>query len=158
MRFPSAKIYGYDTDKEAKRLCREMAIANGVSDRLFLGDFCSDETLLSMQFAGKALIISDCEGYEKQLFTPDVARFLALHDVLIEIHDLIDPAISSAIRVAFAQTHDILIVESIDDSTKVRTYNLKELAPYNVRERFSLLTECRGSIMEWFYCTPKRGH
>jgi len=155
MKFPDAKIHAFDVDRKAQHLCRQMAELNGISNRLSVGAFCDETTLLNMKFNGRALIISDCEGYEKSLFTPKVAQFLAPHDLLIEVHDLEDPTISTTLKSRFEKTHHIEVIESVDDARKVRHYNFAELAPYNTRERFALLAENRMVIMEWFYLTPK---
>jgi SAM-dependent methyltransferase len=153
MRKPNARVLGFDTNPRALAMCRQMAKANGVS--ISLDGFCDAARLLSIPLGDKALIISDCEGYEKQLFTPEVVRFLQRHDVLIEVHESDDASVSSTLKRNFAATHNITTVESIDDLRKVRHYQIPELANYNPRERLSLLAEYRPQIMDWFYFTPK---
>ena len=57
----------------------------------------------SIPLGARALIISDCEGYEGVLFNRHVADYLARHDVVIEIHDLVDIELSIKVRGAFAK-------------------------------------------------------
>src|SRR5262249_9942295 len=98
MRIPSAAVYAFDTDENALVLCKSMACLNGVESRVITGSFCSAETLSLIDFTGECLIISDCEGYEKELFASWNAPRLEGCDLLIEIHDFIDINISSIIR------------------------------------------------------------
>jgi hypothetical protein len=37
-----------------------------------------------------ALIVADCEGYEKESFDDEMGQFLAKHSLIIETHDFID--------------------------------------------------------------------
>jgi hypothetical protein len=156
MRLPKARVQAFDTDPRGQALCREMAELNGVTDRVVVKGFLSAENLKAMRFGGTALIISDCEGYEKQLFTKDVARSLARHELLIEVHDVLDIEISGILRENFAATHDIRSIESVDDLKKVRTYAFEELSGCSPQEKLAVLAEKRGALMEWFYLTPKR--
>lgn len=151
MRIPTAKIFAYDTNKDAIRLCKRMADLNNVGKRITAGSFCSVETLKSIPFMTKGLIISDCEGYEKKLFVEDTVPFIASCDLLIEIHDYIDINISSLIRQRFAETHEVEIIRSIDDIDKAKSYFYEELTGFDLESRKILLGECRPTIMEWFY-------
>ncbi len=154
MRIPTAKVFAYDKNRDAIYQCIKMAKLNKIVDRLMTGSFCDANVLKSIPYTKKALIISDCEGYEKDLFTKDIIPILASHDLLIEIHDLIDIEISSVIRRRFEDTHSITSIPSIDDITKAHTYDYNELRKYTLEERWRLLAEYRPHIMEWFYMTP----
>jgi precorrin-6B methylase 2 len=151
MKIPTAQIYAYDTNQQAITLCEKMAELNGVADRVWIGAFCDTEILMRIPYTKKALIISDCEGYEKELFTNEVARSLKGHDLLIEIHDFMDITISESIRKCFEKTHRIDVIESIDDLKKVRMYDFQELEGYDLETKWDLLAEHRPHIMEWFF-------
>ena len=155
MRFPSAAVYAYDIDKDAIRLCRNMAKINGVEERVHLASVCDINTLEGFSSTKKCLIISDCEGCEKDLFTQEIAKLFNHHDFLIEIHDFVDITISSIIRQRFERTHLIKVVKSIDDLKKAQLYFYEELKRYNHNDKKILLQEKRPTIMEWFYMTPK---
>ena len=150
LRIPKAKVYAYDIDDEAIRLCEEMARLNKVDQRVFTGSFCDTATLNTISLT-KGLIFCDCEGFEKQLFTKDSADALSNCDLIIEVHDFIDITISSYIHDLFADSHEIEIIESLDDIKKAKTYNYKEIERYDLATRRTLLAELRPSIMEWFY-------
>ena len=155
MKKPSVKVKAFDTDPKAQELCKEMAQLNGVADRVYVNGTLTPESLMNMEFKGKALVISDCEGYEKNLFTKEVAQKLKNHHLLIEVHDIIDLEISETLRKNFAETHNIEVITSTDDLEKMRSYNFKELSKYSKSEKLFILQEARGHIMEWFYATPK---
>ncbi len=156
-RLPSAKVFAYDIDERARELCGRMARLNGVQDRVVVDSFCSPAVLASFPFTGRALILSDCEGYERELFVEEVVAKLEKHDVLVEIHDFINIDASSTISARFERTHHIEKVESIDDIKKAHTYSYEELRRYDLQARKALLGERRPAIMEWYYMTPRGG-
>jgi hypothetical protein len=126
-----------------------------VEDRLTTGAFCDAAALRALSFTRRALILSDCEGYEKHLFTPETVRALAAHDVLIEVHDMVDIEISGRLRAVFQGTHALEVITSVDDIRKAQTYDYPELGQFSMAERKVLLREWRESAMDWFYFTPK---
>lgn len=155
IKHPNSLVYAFDTNEKALKLCRQMAELNGVVDRIVFGSHCSPQELRKIPYRGKALIISDCEGYEKELFSEDVIPYLAEHDLLIEIHDTVDITISGLMRERFSATHQIEVVESIDDIKKAKNYDYDELADYDLTTRHILISEGRGNIMEWFFLKSK---
>lgn len=154
-RLPGVLVHAFDTDPEARDLCRAMAEANDVADRVHVHSHCSAEALLALALGPRALIVSDCEGYEADLFTPAVARQLARHDLLIEVHDRIDPALGPRLRADFSSTHEVLVIDSVDDTRKLRTYDFAELAPFDPAARRQMLSEGRGMVMEWLFLTSR---
>lgn len=156
IRLPQAEIYGFDTEPRVRQLCSAMAEVNNVSARVHIGDFCDRETLRTIPLGNKALIISDCEGYEVSLFDHRMAEFLAPHDLIIETHDFIDIEISDKIRNAFADTHRIQSIKSTDDIERVHTCNYVELTHYTLRDKYLILSEFRPSIMEWLVMTSRQ--
>jgi hypothetical protein len=152
MRLPDTNIYAYDTDSKALNLTNAMFKINNINqDRVFTGKLCDEKTLMSVPLKNKALIISDCEGYEKYLFTKKSLKFLSIHDLLIEVHDIFDIETSSYLSKLFKNTHKLTIIYSVDDIQKAKTYNYKEINDYDLATKKILLEEGRGSIMEWFY-------
>jgi hypothetical protein len=156
MRIPGARVFAYDINKQALRLCRRMARMNHVSGRLTTGAFCDANTLNGIPLTGRALILSDCEGYEQELFTEETAPLLAGHDLLIEIHDFVHAGISSHIRKLFEATHAIEVFQSLDDAKKVELYDCHELEGFDLATRKILLAEHRPAIMEWFYLKARQ--
>jgi hypothetical protein len=154
LRLGTAEIYAFDTDSRAREVCGEMAKLNGVAQRVHVGGLCDKAVLKSLPLGDRALIIADCEGYEKQLFDSEMAGVLARHDLIIETHDFIDISISKYIREVFARTHCIRSIRSVDDIQKAHTYDYPQLEKFTLSERRLILGERRPAIMEWFVMTP----
>jgi precorrin-6B methylase 2 len=153
LRLPHAQVYAFDTDSNARQLCAEMARLNGVADRIHIGEFCNEEVLRSIPLGERALIMSDCEGYEGSLFNGQLAEFLFKHDVIIETHDFIDIELSVKMRDAFAKTHHVRSIKSVDDIEKAHTFNDPALESYSTWDKYRILRENRPAIMEWLVMT-----
>jgi hypothetical protein len=156
LRVPSANVYAFDLNPQALALCRQMASLNGVGERVITDSLCDAATLKRIPFGGRGLVVCDCEGYEKQLFTDEIVRFLADHDILVELHDGVDITISTYIQRAFERTHQIEMIESLDDIKKARTYSYPELESYDLAARKMLVGEGRPHIMEWLFIQSRR--
>jgi ribosomal protein L11 methylase PrmA len=145
MMHPEAKVYAYDIDDIALNRCRAMAAVNGVTDRLVFGNKCEKSTLIEFKFAGRGLVLSDCEGYEKELFDEQSAAALKNCDVIIELHDNAVPDIKQRMENAFKNTHSISFVLSRQKSQ--RDYPV--LATLPDRYRDNRFVEDRNTTMEW---------
>ncbi len=154
LQIPTAKVIAYDTNEEARKLCRKMAEINGVSDRIEIGTFCSASILNKYKFT-KGFIICDCEGYEIELFNQSNVDNLASCDLLIETHDFIDITISDRIRSIFAESHVIKIIKSLDDIEKARTYSFPQTEHFDLVTRRKIFAEGRPAIMEWLFLSSK---
>jgi hypothetical protein len=156
LRKPGATVFAYDLNPHAQLACAQMAKLNNVADRIHIRERCDQETLRSIALGDRALIVSDCEGYEATLFTREIAEYLAKHDLVIETHDSVDIETSARIRAAFAGTHDIRSIRSVDDIEKAHSYRYPELDFFGLRERHRILREQRANIMEWLVMTSKQ--
>lgn len=153
MRCQNAKIYAFDTDTVALELCKKMGELNKVE--IELGNFCDKEKLLNLALGEKALIVVDCEGYEVELIDKEVADTFKPHDFLVECHDLSSLGITETLLAAFADSHNIKVIESVSDIVKAYQYEYPELDTFNLEERFELLREKRSDIMFWIYAESK---
>ncbi len=150
-RIKHAKVFAYDLNREALAACANMAQINGVKERLITGMCCDINTIKSIPFSQRALIVSDCEGDEKNLFADEIASLLSNHDMLIEIHG---NEIAQLLKSRFQSTHSIMFIPCIDDLTKAKTYSFPELDGYKLAERMILLAELRQNSIGWFFMTP----
>jgi hypothetical protein len=157
LRVAHADIYAFDISPHARKLCGDMARLNGLDARVRIGGFCDEAALRSIPLGGKALIVSDCQGYEGVLFTSAVAELLARHDIIVETHDFIDIDISSRLRDVFVGTHQVRSIKSTDDIEKAHTYRYSQLDRYDTKTRRLILGERRPAIMEWLAMTPRQG-
>lgn len=152
---PASKIHCFDINQSDLDFCREMAELNGVSN-LTYNNFCSPETLISFDYGKRSFLICDCEGYEVELFTPEVVKSLHNTDVLVELHDVFNPSISAKIIGNFQRSHDVSILNNSNLSF-LEINGLDELSP---AEQAFAVYEHRGGInrnifMEWALFTPK---
>jgi SAM-dependent methyltransferase len=147
-----SKIFAYDNDKKAIELCKENAKENNVNSKISFGDFCSAQTLADFKFSGKGLIISDCEGYEIELFTKQNLLNLKNCDILIEMHNLVHSNVKTYLENLFKDSHSIQIIKSklkhVDDYVELKSI---DKGYYHD----TILTE-RDTRMEWMFLTPKK--
>jgi|HubBroStandDraft_1064217.scaffolds.fasta_scaffold00503_20 hypothetical protein len=155
LRFPDADIHAFDIDSEARQLCRNLGKLNGVDQQLTVGEYCGQATLRSLLCGQKALVVSDCEGCEYDLFTEEIADFLAGHDLIVETHDFIRVSVSSRLREVFGKTHQIRSVKSVEDIEKATTYECQQLDKCDAATRRSIVAEHRPAAMEWLVMTSK---
>lgn len=154
-RMPHTRIYAYDIDDAEQDMCRKMATLNDVADKVAVGDVCTAFDLENRSFEEKTLIVCDCEGAEKDLFTPQNIPNLKHCDLLIELHDCIDISISTYITNLLQKTHNLQFIKSIDDIEKAKTYNYPIAKHLTLSEKKRLYSEGRVSIMEWVMAWAK---
>lgn len=157
MKIPTSKVFTYDIDPEASRLCASMAEINKVSDRVEVHTRKYDQTLLPV--SKKGLIICDCEGGEQELFTEDFGSQLAHWDLIVEAHDFVTKEETSKyLQQLFKSTHDIEVVKSISDNEKSEKYIYPELENCDKGWVRGVFAENRPVIMEWVVAFAKGSH
>ena len=152
--FPGTPVLSYDVDKGALDILMTLASANGCAGQMVTGDFCDPATLRAVvgQYP-RSLIIVDCEGYEKALFSdPETNAALASSDLIIECHDLWDSEITPSIRAALAETHEIGVAMACGRDPN-RFDFLSDLSDW---DRWRAVWERRGSRMHWLICEGRK--
>jgi len=120
---PQATIYAFDTNPKEQALCRELAEANGVADRIIIEGTCDRDRLNAMDLAG-ALLVVDVEGYELELLQPDAVPGLRQAAVLVELHDHDHPGLTDTIVARFEPTHRVeMMTETPRDPKDYPTLN-----------------------------------
>ncbi len=109
-RLPGAAVHAFDIDEAAQRLCAELAVLNGVADRVAVAGVC-DAGQLERLIHGCTLVFVDCEGCEAQLLDPTLAPALATADLIVELHDFVDPTITERVLDQLDSTHRIELVD-----------------------------------------------
>jgi len=150
----SAQIYAYDTDRSILEVCRIVAKENGVENRISFEDICTSEKLANFKFTN-GLVISDCEGYEKELFTQESVKNLVDCDLVIELHEFVNRDIQDKLVSLFSATHACSIVTS-DNYFKHITRDPKKyrhvLGNMNHDIKMKALHEARQEPMGWLVC------
>lgn len=145
---PSAHVHAFDTDALGRKLCAAMAKANGVAGRVHIAGHC-DAARLNALLTERTLIVCDCEGCEIDLLRPDRVPLLEQSDILVELHDCVDPSISSTILGRFKATHTVTLLTSVErDSSHYPALGF--LSPQDQRLAVS---EFRSPGQQWAYLT-----
>ncbi|MCW2245541.1 hypothetical protein M2352_001132 [Azospirillum fermentarium] len=104
---PQAQVHAFDILPDARAKCAALAAANGVQDRISVGELFSITDFAA--FAGKrALLFCDIEGAEFALLDPTQAPALRDMDIIVEIHERQPDRDPDAFCARFAATHDIV--------------------------------------------------
>ena len=145
LRFPSAKVHAFDSDKVARARCAELAALNKVEKRVQLHGFCTVEELKLVLCEQPALVICDCEGGEAILLDPEKIPALRWADALVELHEDVVPNLVQTITTRFAHTHKLTFLDPIPRRSELHSA-LKQL-PSN-DQRWAL-EEFRKGKMKW---------
>jgi hypothetical protein len=155
MRMPDVIVYAYDIDPSVREICAVNAKLNGVSDRMRIAPYCDAEELRRLDLGDHAFILCDCEGFEIELFPPDIVDHLANHDLLIEVHDFIDITIRDTMRERFSATHNATVVDSVDDYLKSDVFDFPQLTGKSRALKKEVMSERRPGIMQWLILHSK---
>ncbi|MEQ1850417.1 MAG: hypothetical protein ABMA01_02380, partial [Chthoniobacteraceae bacterium] len=114
--------------------------------------YCATEDLLPLRGV-HALVISDCEGFEYQLFTSAVIEAMDRSIVIVETHPYVDGGDNAALVRAFERTHSIQMIISETGNRLSR----EEYAPYLREEEFArAVDEYRPAAQQWLCAAPLR--
>lgn len=148
-RMSQAKIYAFDIEEKQQNKCRAMAALNNVQDRVIVDGLFKGENFVVYE-KQRTLVLMDIEGGEMSLLDPGMYPALKKMDVLVELHDLMNPVISQTIRERFAATHDIEMIYN-----RAALFDLGSFAPKGFYveplDNFLIAWESRGGPTPWAY-------
>ena len=155
LKSPQTRIVAYEMNDFPARVCRALAVENGVDDRVDLLEVeCTTAHLAELPEGPRTFVLSDCEGGEAQLMDPDAAPVLRGASLIVELHEFAVPDILDTIRARFEATHEIEIVDSgpryIGDYPK-----LLEVPDVTYVDREVGLREFRPVPMRWAVLEPR---
>ena len=146
-------VDAFEVEQHSRKACREMAELNGVSQLVHIHSWCSPSSLLKL--AGKrCFVLSDCEGYELSLFTPEVIRSLAKSDLIVELHDGTSPSgtTRTILQSRFVDTHKLKIVKF--KPRELEAYPEFAFLQFLGRDAIRAISEeGRGTDQEWLIAT-----
>lgn len=149
--FPTLTVYAFDTNRAALGMARSAAQANGVEHRLRVGDFCDWPALSGLASNHpRLLVISDCEGYEADLFGRGRPQ-LAASDLIIECHDTLRPNSTEAMAEALAATHEVRRVDAIGRNPNQFPF----LTGIHETDRWLAVCENRPCCSHWLACDSR---
>ena len=154
LRLPMATVHAFDIDERSQQICARTAAANGVADRVVVSGVC-DGPQLQQLITARSLVFVDCEGCEAHLLDPNLVPALGRADLIVELHDFIDPTITGTVLDRFTATHDIELVDLVDPSAE----DYPDLAPESGLVKFTALYEARPTDphpMQWAILRARR--
>lgn len=152
-RLPHASVFAFDIDPGARQCCRELAEANRVSN-ISVKEECTTAAFEELPRANNRLVISDCEGYEADLFTMGVCKTLAAALIIIEVHEMKRPGCRDLLDKRLSQTHRVEFIRTVPSATKAHQVTHPVLHGASPFAREAAVSEHRGSPMEWLVARP----
>jgi hypothetical protein len=115
MRLPAATVHAFEMDPAWREETRRSAAHNGVASRVRVHGTADVPALAALPVPADqgALVISDCEGAERELLDPVRVPWLAHSALCVELHDFAAPGATDILRTRFAATHDLVVAEQV---------------------------------------------
>jgi predicted RNA methylase len=111
IRNPSARMIAFETEPAGRRAIREMAMLNGVGERVEIRGKCEVADLgQTLNTEQKPVVVCDVEGYETELLDPSKVPALRRVTMLVELHEFIVPGITNVLRERFRDSHTTQLV------------------------------------------------
>lgn len=147
--FPWAEVLAFDTDPWARRVLRRTALENRTGNVVVRSYLRADE--LAREVRAPSLVLSDCEGFEDELFRQIEPTSLRNSWLLIELHEALAPGVGERLRSRFSATHAI----------EVRARAPREVEPawldlLGAEGSRRAIDELRGD-QQWMFCRPAAG-
>jgi len=150
LRLPNAKVVAFEMDPGEAAKCRDAARENRVEHLVEVRGKCEAGTFSDMTLA-RAMVISDCEGAEVDVFTDDVVRMLRNSWILLELHDALRPGCSREMYSRFRNSHTCRFVSALP-----RNVEDLDLPPHlSLRDQNTAVFENRLGVQEWALMTPR---
>lgn len=149
-RNPDLQVFAFDIDPKARESCRMLAEANGVSDRMSIGERCTAEDLVAHAGRG-TLVLVDIEGAEVDLLSSETLATLARCDLIVETHTRRGGSTRDILVDRLAKTHDVVVVEQ----TTRDPMQFPDLRKLGQLDRLLALWEGRGPE-PWLFARARR--
>ena len=147
-RYPATHVIGYETDRFERALSVKLAKVNGVGIET---RGTADHHALNTLPGGRLLLMTDVEGYERELADPAAVPRLRDATMIIEAHPEVHPDIIDLLTMRFRTSHDIELVrgrpKQAGDFPQLAHWD-PALAPYAI-------SEGRASDPLWLVLRPR---
>jgi hypothetical protein len=148
--FPAARVFSFEAQPFNTDFGKNLACLNGVEDRIDFQGFCTAETLAAVQPKGPVLVWMDIDTGERPVLDPVKVPWLLQADILVELHDCLEPGLTPLIRSRFSTTHHI---QQITNSgvEYVRYPILRDLPFFEID---ALVGDDRRGLQDWLFMEP----
>jgi ribosomal protein L11 methyltransferase PrmA len=144
LRCPAARVYAFDTDRNALDQLRLLARKNHVEDRIEVGELCTYSDLARL-CTPSTLVFCDIEGAERVLLRIDRVPALRTTDMIVEAHDSLSPGLTPELVRRFVSTHKIEI--AYHEKKSPRAYPF--LQSLREEDAQALMDEARATDQAW---------
>jgi predicted O-methyltransferase YrrM len=145
---PCSKVFAFDLDRSARRMCTALAEANGVRGRVRVLGRATAEDLRKLPLRSAA-ILCDCEGDEIELLRPAAVPALTSCQLLVELHEFVQQDVLTQIARRYSTTHRLTIIRQ--ERRMIAGYS--ELSGLSLRDRQQAVAEYRPMPMRWALLT-----
>jgi lipopolysaccharide biosynthesis glycosyltransferase len=158
-KFPTVEIVGIDSDNLALDFCKKMLELNGIQNKIQLFNKIDHDFFENPEFLNsKSLIICDCEGYERNLFSIYNAPYLINTDILIELYDFVNDAISEQVFNffhIFHKSHEITFINSESDIQRIQEFTVR-FPQLSYSQLQKIISEKRPNLTQWFWIKSRK--
>lgn len=136
----------------------ELARLNGVAERIMVRGLCQPKDLAKEISLTKAFILMDVEGAEIYLLDPIQVAGLEFVHVIVEVHDFIQPGMSTILRERFDKTHTITEIPAKPRTFADFPFRLPLWMRLIPKIYFEVHLGERPAGMSWLYLKPLIGN
>ena len=155
-RMSEARVHAFEALHSGRKLVEQLARDNGVAGRVTVHASCTADRLREVLAPG-SLVFCDCEGCELKTLVPDDVPVLRECDLVVELHDFLDPSITPTITERFSPTHDIELVDRAPRGGSLYEFELglsdddraTIAAAFAAEENLSMQFEARPTRQRW---------
>lgn len=151
--FDRVPVFAFDPDPAARAVLARNAALNGCTDRIVAAGRCDPAVLRGLyRDHPRALVLSDCEGYEATLFGDADTNAAGRHaDLLIECHDGWDATITPTLFAALSPSHAITRIDQSGRDPNAFAC----LAGLSEWDRWRAVWKRRGVAQHWLFCQSR---
>jgi hypothetical protein len=149
----ASSVIAYESEPFARRLCRETARENGLTDRVDVRGTCIPSEFARLDLPAGALVMLDCEGCEDQLVDLDRLPALRHATIVVELHDFVDPGVSDRLIARVEATHRVDVINA-RPRYPLEWPMLMSLPGLTHLQRELAVNELRPAPMRWAVCSP----
>lgn len=148
------EVIAFEASASARAELRRLLALNGVEGNVRIEGTCSPDSLAPfLRHTRPTCLLVDIDGGELDLLDPALLPELRSVTILVELHDFIDPRISSTLLHRFAPSHSIDRIE-----TRMRLPGqLPRVAGLGLLDRMMAAREARGGRQAWLWMEPLPG-
>jgi hypothetical protein len=147
LRRPDVEVIAFDVDPAARAMCRIIGHANRL--KVDIRPAATTDYLATL--SDRCVLLSDCEGAERELLNPSAVPSLRRVPILVEVHDFVHSGLTQTLCDRFTGSH---VIQQI--ATQPRdSEDYPELSHLSPADRDLALNEGRPEPMVWLLMIPR---